>query len=207
MASVKPHLSYPMAKGAAVKSRVAKIGLYRECYRLAMALPDKRLQAMTLMELRDKWRENRGTGGASLELQIASCLDRIAYGRICMSKQRQKNVKSASEAYDWHVLNPMENHHKMILKRREDNESNDAAHEEAGRGHRDFVPMTNWGAGNIDPDMVTRHKELNDRQHFMGPHWRGKAKPLIYEDLSFDQQLVAHFSPAPKVPNKVNKQY
>ena len=100
----------------------------------------------------------------------------------------------------------MENHEKVMMRRKE--EKRDEPMEQChGKGRRDFVPKSNWGQGNLDPDAVKKHKELTDRQYFMGPHWRGKPKPLIYEDLSFEQQMQAHFAPPPIAPKRVKKRY
>jgi hypothetical protein len=119
----------------------------------------------------------------------------------------QRGIPCASEEYNWGVINPMENQQRMMAQRREEKERPENKEEVFGRGRRDFVPMTNWGQGNIDPDMVKKHKELCDRQYFMGPHWRAKPKPLIYEDLSMEEQFSAHFAPQPKAPTKVNKRF
>lgn len=197
---------FPLAKGPAIHSGAAKIGLYRECLRLAQTIKEPTTRNMTLKEIRSKWREQRGHGGMSLQLSIASCLDRVSYLRMCTSKGAQRGIPRASEDYDWQVQNPMENQAKLQMKRREEMHP-EPKEEVHGRGNRDFVPMTNWGQGNIDPDMVKKHKELTDRQFFMGPHWRGKPKPLIYEDLSFEEQLQAHFAPPPIAPKKLNKKY
>lgn len=36
------------------------------------------------------------------------------------------------------------------------------------KGVREEVEFVNWGAGNIDPDDLKRHKELLKRQYFAG---------------------------------------
>lgn len=198
--------TFPMARGPAVYSTAAKIGLYRECINLANTIKDEPTKAITLKEIRNKWREQRGHGGMSLEVSLASALDRVSYLRMCTPKHTARKVRTASLDYDWDVQNPMENHEKVLIKRRE--EQRDEPMEQAhGKGRRDFVPKTNWGPGNIDPDAVKKHKELTDRQYFMGPHWRGKPKPLIYEDLSFEEQMQAHFAPPPITPKRVRKRY
>ncbi|KAF5224393.1 hypothetical protein ECC02_002649 [Trypanosoma cruzi] len=194
----------PLAKGKDIHSRVAKLALYKECIALAKNVGDPLVRQHTLVEVREKWMQNRGCGGHSLQLQIASALDRISYGRMCVSKQRLRLIPNASEKYDWGVSNPLEYHEQRLTKRSE-KESPDAFPH--GAGKRDFVPMTNWGYGNMDPDAVMRHKELTDRQHFIGPHWRGKPKPMVLEDLSFEEQLHVHFQSKPKMKKTPKKHY
>ncbi|ESL06485.1 hypothetical protein TRSC58_05840 [Trypanosoma rangeli SC58] len=194
----------PLAKGKDIHSRVAKLALYKECIALARSVSDPLTRQHTLVEVREKWLQNRGCGGHSLQLHLASALDRISYGRMCVSKQRLRLLPSASEKYEWGVVNPLENHERRLTKRTE-KESPDAFPH--GAGKRDFVPMTNWGYGNMDPDAVMRHKELTDRQHFMGPHWRGKPKPMVLEDLSFEEQLHVHFQKKPKMKTTPKKHY
>ncbi|EPY33315.1 hypothetical protein STCU_01203 [Strigomonas culicis] len=194
----------PLAKGKDVYSRSAKLALYKECLALGYLVDDKVVRQHTLKEIRDKWLEHRGDGGHTLQLQVASCLDRISFGRMCHSKARQRLLPSASTRYDWGVVNPLENQEKL-MRRREERQSPDAfAH---SRGKRDFVPMSNWGYGNMDPDAVSKHKELTDRQHFMGPHWRNRAKPMVLEDLSFEEELHVHFQGKPKMRKTPKKHY
>jgi hypothetical protein len=163
---------------------------------------------MSVAEVREKWRENRGAVGPTLELLLASTLDRMAYIRLCTNKTRLKGIPLASVEYNWNVQNPMESHEKLASINRAESEKRPEFRDEChGRGKRDFVPITNWGKGNLDPDVYKKHKEQLDRQHFMGPTWRGKPKPLIYEDMSFEEQAVAHFTPAPKTPIKIKKRF
>lgn len=194
----------PLAKGKDIHSHVAKLALYKECLALASLITDKLVRQHTLTEVRDKWREHRGDGGHTLQMQLASCLDRISFGRMCHSKARQRMLPRASEVYDWGVINPLENHQKFIRYRHE-KESPDAFNH--GRGKRDFVPMSNWGYGNMDPDAIAKHKELTDRQHFMGPHWRNRPKPMLLEDLSFEEELHVHFQGKPKMRKTPKKHY
>ncbi|CCW59881.1 unnamed protein product [Phytomonas sp. EM1] len=194
----------PLAKGKDIHNRVAKLGLYKECLALAFLIKDKLIQEHTLNEIRTKWLEHRGDGGYSLQVQIASCLDRIAYGRLCHTKSRQRLITDASTRYDWGVVNPMENHQRLI-HRREAKKSPDASSH--GSGKRDFVPMTNWGIGNMDPEAVAKHKELTDRQHFMGPHWRNRPKPMVLEELSFEEQVHVQFQKKPKMRKTPKKHY
>lgn len=203
---MNPNLAHTiaLAKGKDVHNRIAKLGLYKECLAIARSVDDKRASLTSIREVQEKWRQHRGVGGSSLELHLASTLDRIAYGRLCLSKQRQRTLPNASEAYDWGVENPMENHASRI-KRREERESPDS--HSMGAGRRDFVPMANWGNGNMDPDMIKRHKELTDRQFFMGPHWRAKPKPMLLENLSFEEQMHVHFQAKPKMKKTPKKHY
>ena len=53
----------------------------------------------------------------------------------------------------------------------------------------------------MDPDVIRTHKELTDRQYFMGPLWRGKPKPLVYGDLSMEEQTLARRQHVVEVPN------
>ena len=207
-AAAQSNLNIPRAVGPAVHSRVAKVGLYRECLLLARTIQNPRTRAMSVAEVRDKWRENRGAGGQSLELLLASTLDRMAYVRLCTSKARLKSLPLASVEYNWDVKNPMESHEKLaVVNRAENGKRAEHLAEAHGRGKRDFVPITNWGQGNIDPDLIKKQKQQLDHSHFMGPAWRGKPKPLIYEDLSFEEQLAAHVTPAPKLPKKIKKHF
>jgi hypothetical protein len=50
--------------------------------------------------------------------------------------------------------------------------------EQVLRGVREEVEFSNWGAGNIDPEDLKRHKELLKRQYFAGEFWKGKEKPV-----------------------------
>ena len=201
-------INYPRALGSAVQDRAAKVGLYRECLALARTIKNPRTKAMSVVEVREKWRENRGAVGAQLQLLLASTLDRLSYVRLCTNKKRLEGVPMASVRYDWQVANPMDSHEKMAVTNRAANGKRAVHTDEVhGRGKRDFVPMTNWGHGNVDPDLMTKHKEQLDRQHFMGQHWRGKPKPLIYEDMSFEDQVGAHFSAPPKMPVKIKKRF
>ncbi|CCW67145.1 unnamed protein product [Phytomonas sp. Hart1] len=194
----------PLAKGKAIHDRVAKLGLYKECLALGFLVRDDLVRAHTLGEIRAQWLAHRGDGDYTLQIQLASCLDRIAYGRLCQTKARQRRLPNASGAYDWGVVNPMEHHHRR-LTRRDENPSPDASNH--GRGKRDFVPMTNWGMGNMDPDAVSKHKELTDRQHFMGPHWRNRPKPMVLEELSFEEQVHVQFQKKPKMRKTPKKHY
>lgn len=36
---------------------------------------------------------------------------------------------------------------------------------------RKQVDFSNWAAGNVDPDAMKKHRQLLDRQHFVGPAW------------------------------------
>jgi hypothetical protein len=203
-------LNYPRALGAAIHQAAPKLGLYKECLALAKVLQDPRVRMMSINEVKEKWRENRGAVGPTLELLIASTLDRLSYARLCTNKNRLRGMPDASERYDWDVRNPMESHAKMAkINKRIEQTDKPAEHRDQchGRGKRDFVPITNWGRGNVDPDLAKKQKEQMDRQFFMGPHWRGKPKPLIYEDMSFEEQMVAHLSPAPKIPYKKKKNF
>jgi hypothetical protein len=196
----------PQAMGDVVHSVAAKIGLYRECLALAKAVKEERLRKLSIDEVRTGWREQRGAVGPALRLQIASCLDRINYARMCVPKSSLRKVPQASLKYPWNVENPIDSAKEYTVT----NKMVDGGPQPEfgqGMGKRDFVPKTNWGYGNVDPDIIKKHKELTDRQYFMGPHWRGKPKPLIYEDLSFEGQITAHFSPPPKLPKKVLKRY
>ena len=175
---------------------------------LAKAQSDERLRQMSIAEVRTGWQEGKGAVGPALRLHLASCLDRISYARMCLHKAALRNINKASLNYDWAVENPMNDHREMISKTYNKSEKEALRPEfPQGEGSRDFVPKTNWGYGNIDPDLIKRHKELTDRQYFMGPHWRGKPKPLIYEDLSFEGQVAAHFTPPTKTPVKPKKRY
>ena len=201
-------VQFPRAMGSAINDRVAKLGLSRECLALAKTVQNPRTRAMSIAEVKDKWRENRGAVGDSLQLLLASSLDRMAYVRLCTSKSRLRGVPLASVQYNWDVQNPMESHEKLAVSNRATNGKRAVnADESSGRGKRDFVPITNWGAGNVDPDLIKKQKEQLERQHFMGPTWRGKPKPLIYEDLSLEEQVTAHFSPPPKMPVKIKKRF
>lgn len=200
------HLNHtlPLAYGKCIYERAPKLALYKECLAVAAAVADPRVRELTINEVRTQWRQCKGDGGQVLQLNVAACLDRISYGRMCITKQRLKNLPNASERYDWAVNNPMENHEK-IIKRREEKKAPDSV--AMGSGNRDFVPMTNWGYRNMDPDMVKRHKELTDRQYFMGPHWRNKPKPMVLEEYSFEEQLHIQFQPKPKIPKKIRKEF
>lgn len=190
----------PLAKGKAIFDRIAKLALYRECVALALAVPDKRQKKTALSEVRREWHKHRGDGGLSLQLSIASCLDRIAYGRMCISKARLRTIPTASDKYDWQVQNPMREQIKAA-NRREDKK--DPFLRGNLQGYReDFVPMSNWGYRNIDPDHRKKHFELIDRQHFMGPHWRGKPQPVDVDKLSSEDQLIHALNPVVKVRMK-----
>lgn len=194
----------PLAKGADVNNRMAKLALYKECIALAYLIRDDLVQQHTLVEVRQKWREHRGDGGHSLQLNIASCLDRIAFGRLCHSKARQRLLPDASLKYNWDVVNPMENHEKLIRRRADRGSPDTFVH---GGGNRDFVPMNNWGFQNMDPDAVTKHKELVDRQHFMGPHWRNRPKPMVLDELSFEEHMHVQFQSKPKMRKTPKKNF
>jgi len=42
--------------------------------------------------------------------------------------------------------------------------------------------FSNWNGSNPDPEDLLKHRELLDRQHFMGPFWEGKKKPPTVEE-------------------------
>ena len=44
------------------------------------------------------------------------------------------------------------------------------------------VSFTNWHAGNVDPEDLKKHKELLHRQHYGGPFWEGRQKPMQLKD-------------------------
>jgi hypothetical protein len=192
----------PRATGPATNDRVAKIGLYRECMRLAqLAEPTLKGKSM-IAEVRDTWRQHRGHGGLVLEASIALCLDRISYGRMCLCKQRLKLIPAASEKYEWKVKNPMDNHAKYM--RRHENQS---AGYGPGAGNRDFVPHTNWGFGNLDPDVKLIHKKTMDEHFFMGPKWRNRPKPINMDDLSFEEGAAMYARGPPKIPKTPKKHF
>ena len=198
-------MNHPAARGPAARSRTAKLALYRECLILCRTIQDARLRRLSLAEVRDKWRENKGVGGQSLELALASTLDRLSYLRLCTPKRALEGLPCPSLTYDWGVVNPLEHYHRITTR---DSDESPTPGSDHGAGHRNFVPMSNWGQKNLDPDMITRHKELLDRQFFMGPHWRGKPKPLVYEALSFEEQIAVHFSPPPaRAPEPIKKKF
>jgi len=47
---------------------------------------------------------------------------------------------------------------------------------------RELVDWSNWFAANVDPEDLKKHKELMDRQHFGGPVWKGKGRPMSIID-------------------------
>jgi hypothetical protein len=190
------------ARGPAVTDRTAKLGLYKECVAIGKNMPDETQRRLVLKEVRTKWKEGVNLNGDYLALALASTLDRIAYGRLCLTKQRQKLLPNASENYDWGVKNPLHNHAKRILHREKLN-----AHEHPfGQGSgRDFVPVSNWDMGNVDPDIQKRHNELTERGFFMGPTWRNRPKPVPIDQLSVEEQFFLHTQAKPvlkKTPKK-----
>ena len=50
---------------------------------------------------------------------------------------------------------------------------------------RKVVSLINWNSSNLDPKDVKRHRELLDRQHFMGPMWEGIEKKSIIDEPIF----------------------
>ena len=182
--------------GPAIRDRVAKLALYKECMLLARA-SDRLQRKRTIMDVRETWRAKRGAVGLLIPMALGSCLERIAYGRMCVERPKLKNIKAASLNYDWGSVNEGEYYHKMRTKRAENNTGRKFVLGEdpnTGRHARDFVPITNWGLGNMDPDVIRTHQKLTERGQFMGPTWRGKPKPDIYEDLTFEEQLVNNFN-------------
>lgn len=63
-----------------------------------------------------------------------------------------------------------------------------------------FKPdYSNWYAGNVDPQDLKRHKELLDRQHFMGPFWEGRPRnPSILDEESPRYHKVDPEKPPPE---------
>lgn len=55
---------------------------------------------------------------------------------------------------------------------------------------REPVSYSNWYAGNVDPEQMTRHKELLDRQHFSGPFWEKRPMPKSVMDETFQSYLT-----------------
>ena len=41
-----------------------------------------------------------------------------------------------------------------------------------------MAEFSNWYAGNVDPGDLKKHKEMLDRQHFSGPFWKNRPKPI-----------------------------
>ena len=37
--------------------------------------------------------------------------------------------------------------------------------------------FSNWFEGNADPELLNKHKELLERQHFAGDYWKDKERP------------------------------
>jgi hypothetical protein len=196
----------PRATGKAVNDRVAKIGLYRECLQLAQLAETSIKSKSMKLEVQETWRKQRGHGEMLLECALALCLDRIAYGRMCLCKQRLRTVRAASETYDWAVKNPMDNYAKLHRKRHE-SESQKNTPEHFGGGNRDFVPATNWGFGNVDPEMKVMQKKALDHHFFMGPHWRNKPKPINMDDLSFEEGAIMYGRGKPNIPKTPTKHY
>lgn len=56
-----------------------------------------------------------------------------------------------------------------------------------GKSERREVSLfSNWNGANPDPDDYRKHREMLDRQHFMGPFWEGKKRPpTVEEDPSY----------------------
>ena len=193
------------ALGPAIHDRAAKLGLYRECLLLAQVAESAVKGKSSKTEVQNSWRKQRGASGVMLEVVVASCIDRISYARMCLCKQRCKLVPAASEKYPWNVINPGENQTRYTRKRHE-NESN-ASMGDTGKGNRDFVPISNWGFGNIDPEMHVLKKQTFDRQYFKGPHWRNKVKPKNIEELSFEESAVMYGRGVPKIPKTPKKHF
>jgi hypothetical protein len=55
---------------------------------------------------------------------------------------------------------------------------------------REPVSYSNWYAGNVDPEQMTRHKELLDRQHFSGPFWDKRPLPKSVMDETFEEYMT-----------------
>lgn len=55
---------------------------------------------------------------------------------------------------------------------------------------REPVSYSNWYAGNVDPEQMTRHKELLDRQHFSGPFWEKRPLPRSVMDETFQEYMT-----------------
>jgi len=179
-----------------LNNRVAKLALYKECIAVARVLPGPAMNAqIALIDARKLWRERRGDVLFSTQIHLAEAVDRLAFGRMQLSKQRLRNLPNASERYNWAIYRPGE---PVDVKR---TNRLDALSSEMGKkaaGNRDFVPMTNWGQNNVDPDIRAKHKELTDKQHFMGPHWRNRPLPVNVNDLSFEEQFRMYFRGKPK---------
>lgn len=99
--------SLPLAVGKAINNRVAKLALYKECVALANIADVGKAKRVQLEEVRRSWRCSMGDGGVSLQVTVASALDRICYARMCLCKQRCKLVPQASVTYEWLVKNPL----------------------------------------------------------------------------------------------------
>jgi hypothetical protein len=198
-----------VAAGEAVSNRAALVGLYRESFKLATAQRDPQLRAQAVADVRQQWRERKGAMPETAGIFIAQCIDRIEYARLCLSKSaiRAAKVPSASTSYAWDVQK-QEQGRAFKQTKRENKDGNVSSHETHGKGlGRDFVPMGSWGRGCMDPDVIRQHRELTDRQYFMGPHWRGKAKPLVYSDLSMEQQALARAQAPVETVDKAPKKF
>jgi hypothetical protein len=60
------------------------------------------------------------------------------------------------------------------------------------------VEFSNWGAGNVDPEDLKRHKELLQRQYFGGEYWKGKEKPMS-PTSNYLLNLMEHDPPTERV--------
>ena len=200
----------PAAVGPAVRDRLAKLALYRECIMLSKAQKTPQLRKLCLKETQDEFRRLKGEGGPPLAIAIAHGLDRIEYIRMCTSKARMRELRvpNASTTFDWGITDVKQTEltRAKVSKRHEKQSPTEKAATH-GKGYRDFVPMTNWGKGCLDPDHMRTHRELLDRQYFMGPHWRGKPKPLIYGDLSMEEQTIARLTKPADLKEKIKKEF
>lgn len=47
---------------------------------------------------------------------------------------------------------------------------------------RKVSTIVNWNSSNLDPKELNKHRELLDRQHFLGPLWDGIKKKSLYDE-------------------------
>jgi len=151
------------------------------------------MRPKALQEIREGWRSNVGASGDVLTHVMTAALDRIGYLRVNVPKRRLSQLpKAASLNYAWFEEENAEKKKENSLQAEYDKD--------------DIMTKTNWGFGNIDPDMLKRHKSLLDRQYFMGNEWKGKPKPRVFEDLTVEDQMREMFTPPKMSPRKINKQ-
>jgi hypothetical protein len=141
----------------------AILSLYRTMLRLASKLPPAQSKS-ALHEIRTQFRANRvlpegqEIGGEYHRELLANAEKRMNFMKILVPRLKENNESSTTGS----------GVRKFVFYEGKVVDRSAASFDRSSR------VMSGWREGNVDPDQISRHRALLERQHFGGSFWRGK---------------------------------